>query len=191
MIILGLNAYHGDSSACLVEGGKLICAIEEERMRRVKHWAGLPIEAIRWCLEYTGIDIKDVDYIAISRDPSAHLHKKVLRVLTKAPRLGFLKNRLQNVARVKDVKTSIAEAFRVDVSSIKARVQNVEHHRAHLGSAFLVSPFETATCVSVDGFGDFLSAMRGVGKGNNIEVLDWVEYPHSLGIFYTVFYSNS
>lgn len=185
MYILGLNAYHGDSSACLLSDGDLVCAIEEERIRRIKHWAGLPTESIRWCLEYSGIGIGDIDYIAISRNPSAHLHKKVLRVLVKAPRLGFLRDRLQNVAKVNDVKVRIAEALGVPASDIKARVQNVEHHRAHLGSAFLVSPFDVAVSISVDGFGDFLSVMRGVGRGNRIEVLDWVEYPHSLGIFYT------
>ncbi|MER3446549.1 MAG: carbamoyltransferase [Candidatus Dadabacteria bacterium] len=187
MYILGLNAYHGDSSACLVVDGRLVCAIEEERIRRIKHWAGLPTESIKWCLEYGGIDIKDIDYIAISRNPSAHLHKKVLRVLTKTPSLNFLKSRLQNVSRVGDVKTNIAEALGTQVSHIRARIQNVEHHRAHIGSAFLVSPFDEALCISVDGFGDFLSVMRGIGRGNRVEILDWVEYPHSLGIFYTAF----
>lgn len=187
MYILGLNAYHGDSSACLVADGRLVCAIEEERIRRIKHWAGLPTESIRWCLGYAGIDISDIDYIAISRNPSAHLHKKILRVLTKTPSLNFLKNRLQNVSKVTDIKTTIAAALGTHVSDIRAKVQNVEHHRAHIGSAFLVSPFDESLCVSVDGFGDFLSAMRGIGRGNKIEILDWVEYPHSLGIFYTAF----
>src|ERR1700752_3338015 len=187
MHILGINAYHGDSSACLVANGKLICAIEEERIRRIKHWAGLPTESIKWCLEYSGIDLKDIDYISISRNPSAHVYKKILSVLTKTPSLNFLKNRLQNVAKVSDIKATIAESLGTQLSNIKAKIYNVEHHRAHIGSAFLVSPFDVALCVSVDGFGDFLSAMRGIGRGNRIEILDWVEYPHSLGIFYTAF----
>lgn len=187
MNILGINAYHGDSSACLVADGKVVCAIEEERVRRIKHWAGLPTEAVKWCLQYAGADIRDIDHIAISRNPSAHVHKKILRVLTKAPSLGFLRNRLHNVARVSDVKSGIAEAFGIRASDIRSRVHNIEHHRSHLASAFLVSPFDTAVCVSVDGFGDFLSAMRAIGKENRIEVVDYVEYPHSLGIFYTAF----
>lgn len=187
MIILGLNTYEYDSSACLVADGKLICAIEEERIRRIKHWAGLPTESIRWCLEYAGISIKDVDYIAVSRDPSAHLHKRILRMFMEATKVKFLKTRFRYAVRIKGIKASIAEALEIDASSIKAKVQNVEHHRAHLGSTFLVSPLDTALCISVDGFGDFLSAMRGTGKGNNIEVLDWVEFPHSLGRFYTAF----
>ncbi|MGB7293173.1 MAG: carbamoyltransferase C-terminal domain-containing protein [Thermodesulfobacteriota bacterium] len=187
MLILGINAYHGDSSACLVDDGRLVCAIEEERIRRIKHWAGLPTESIKWCLEYANIAIKDVDHIAVSRNPSAHLHKKILRVLKNTPRLGFLKSRLQNASKIKDIRTSIAEDLGINPSNIKAKVHNVEHHRAHLASTYFVSPFDKALCVSVDGFGDFLSAMRGKGEGNKIDLFDWVEYPHSLGIFYTAF----
>ena len=166
MYILGVNAYHGDSSACLFYDGELVCAIEEERIRRIKHWAGLPVEAVKWCLQYGGIDIREVDYIAISRNPSAHIHKKILRLLTKTPRIGFLKDRLQSVAKLTDFKDDLARALGIKTSSIRAKVQNIEHHRAHMGSTFLVSPFDNAACVSVDGFGDFVSAMRGIGRGN-------------------------
>ncbi len=178
MIILGLNAYHGDSSACLVADGKLICAIEEERIRRIKHWAGLSTEAIKWCLKEANVELKDINYIAISRNPYARLHKKVFRVLKNLYNPRFIKNRLQNVARIRSIKDEIAKALDVDPEKIKAKVHNVEHHRAHIGSTFLVSPFDKAVCVSV---------MRGVGEGNRIKIIDVVEYPHSLGIFYTAF----
>ncbi len=187
MIILGINAYHGDSSACVVRDGELVCAIEEERIRRVKHWAGLPTESIKWCLSDAGVGIQDVDHIAISRNPSAHLHKKLLRALTKAPKIGFLANRLQNAFKIKDIKSSLAEVLGISDSDLKSTVHNVEHHRAHLASAFFVSSLDEAACISVDGFGDFLSVMRGMGVGNRIEVHDYVEYPHSLGVFYTAF----
>jgi carbamoyltransferase len=187
MIILGINAYHGDSSACIVSDGRLVCAIEEERIRRIKHWAGLPSESIKWCMEFAGIEANDIDHIAVSRNPSAHLHKKILRVLKNTPKLDFLKNRLQNASKVRDVKTSIAETLGINPLNFTAKVHNVEHHRAHLGSTFLVSPFESSLCVSVDGFGDFVSTMMGEGRGNRIKIFDWVEYPHSLGIFYTAF----
>lgn len=187
MVILGLNVYHGDSSACLVIDGKLICAIEEERIRRVKHWAGFPAESLKWCLRYAGIDVKDIDFVAISRNPSAHIYKKILKVLTMTPKFGVMKSRLRNVARIIDIKARIAGTLGVDPSSIRARVQNIEHHRAHIGSSFLVSPFEEAVCISVDGFGDFVSVMRGKGTNNGIDISDWVEFPHSLGIFYTAF----
>ena len=187
MIILGINAYHGDSSACLVADGKLICAIEEERIRRIKHWAGLPTEAIKWCLKEAKVELKDIDHIAISRNPYARLHKKVFRVLKNLYNQKFIKSRLQNVAKIRNLKEEIAMALDVDPEKIKAKVHKVEHHRAHIGSTFLVSPFEKAICVTIDGFGDFVSVMRAIGEGNRMRIIDVVEYPHSLGIFYTAF----
>ncbi len=185
MNILGINAYHGDSSACLLIDGKIINAIEEERINRIKHWAGFPIESIKWCLSDARISINDIDYIAVSRNPSAHLHKKILRALTKTPSLDFLKSRLSNVTKIGEIKSQIAKSLNIDISLIKADIENVEHHLAHLGSSFLVSPFPEAACVTIDGFGDFVSTMRGFGKGKDIKIFDWVEFPHSLGIFYT------
>ena len=85
MYILGINAYHGDSAAALVADGKLVSAIEEERVRRVKHWAGFPTEAIRFVLDYAGLRLSDIDHVAIGRNPSAHLHKKVLFSLQRRP----------------------------------------------------------------------------------------------------------
>jgi carbamoyltransferase len=105
----------------------------------------------------------------------------------EATRVNYLKSRFRYAARMKGTKAVIAEAFGIDVSDIRADVHNVEHHKAHLGSTFLVSPLDTALCVSVDGFGDYLSTMRGRGRGNTVEVCDWVEFPHSLGLFYTAF----
>src|SRR3990167_8873413 len=144
MIILGLNAYHGDSSACLVKDGELIAAIEEERIRRVKHWAGFPSEAIRFCLSYAKVDIRDVDYISISRNPLAKFHKKILRVLLTRPTFNFLKSRMTNAEKVRNVKSNVAAVFGMHENEIKAKVENVEHHRAHLASSFFVSPFEQA-----------------------------------------------
>ncbi|MCX6702719.1 MAG: carbamoyltransferase [Candidatus Wolfebacteria bacterium] len=186
MYILGINAYHGDSSACLLKDGKLVAALEEERIRRIKHWAGFPSEAIKFCLDYAGIGIEEIDYVAISRNPLAHFWKKVLRVILKVPRLSFLLERTKNIKKVMlGVKPALASAFGIPESKIKARIINVEHHRAHLASAFFVSPFHEAAIVSVDGFGDFSSTMTGTGSGNKIKILDTVAFPHSLGIFYT------
>ena len=186
-VILGINAYHGDSSACLVIDGRLVCAIEEERIRRIKHWAGLPTESIKWCLEYAGINLKDVDYIAIGRNPYAHLGQKILRIVKKRPSFKFLSNRAKNAVKLGKLKDEIADAIGVPADSIKAKVVYVEHHKAHIGSAFLVSPFEQASCLTVDGFGDFVSSMRGIGKGSSVSIKDWVSFPHSLGIVYTAF----
>jgi carbamoyltransferase len=187
MYILGLNAYHGDSAACIFKDGELIAAIEEERIRRVKHWAGFPIESIKFCLKECGISIMDIDYITISRDPSANIYKKVTHSLKNAVSFKVLKDRLKNTRKVNSIKQELSNAFSIKESEIKAEVHNIEHHRAHMASAFFASPFKESAILSIDGFGDFTSTMTGVGKGKRIEVLDSVIYPHSVGVFYTAF----
>jgi carbamoyltransferase len=184
MIILGLNAYHGDSSACIVIDGKLIAAAEEERFRRVKHWAGFPTEAIKYCLQEAGAKVGDIDHIAVNRNPTANLLKKALFAFRKHPSLNLVKDRLKNATRVRDIKTVLNSEFGVLSENIRAKIHYVEHHVAHLGSAFFTSPFDQAVVVSVDGFGDFVGAMWGKGEGNRIDIRDRVFFPHSLGLFY-------
>lgn len=185
MYILGINAYHAGSSACLIRDGQLIAAVEEERFRRLKYWAGFPADAIRFCLRAAGITAHDLDHIGISRDPSAHLHKKVLFALRKRPSLSHIRERLNNMAEVRDVRKAFCQALDIGGQDLHAEFHNVEHHRAHMASAFFVSPFKNAAILSVDGFGDFVSTMAGIGSGNRIESLGAVNYPHSLGIFFT------
>lgn len=180
MNILGINAYHGDSSAALLVNGSLAAAVEEERYNRIKHWAGLPAQAAAACLRIAHTD--QVDHIAISRDPRAHLSSKLLRVATQ-PSLWFQAlGRGQNALRIGQAHTDLADL----VPQVKnAKFHYVEHHRAHLASAFFCSPFDEAAVVSIDGFGDFSSVMWGVGRGNKIDVKGWVQFPHSLGLYYT------
>ena len=245
LYILGINAYHGDAAAAIISDGKLIAAVEEERFNRVKHCAGFPAESVRYCLRAAGIGIEEVEHVGISRDPSAHLHKKILFAaarLAKSSRqwavgsgqkgisdFGFrisdllydersmfsvhesadtpavlpsgngnggngndhafffreVKDRLNNAAKIRDLRDDLATALGVPTSSLRAQVHNIEHHRAHLASSFYVSPFDCAALLSIDGFGDFVSTMWAVGEGNSIKVLDQVEYPHSTGILYT------
>jgi carbamoyltransferase len=184
MIILGLNAYHGDSSACIVIDGKLIAAVEEERFRRVKHWAGFPTEAIKYCLNEAGAEVADIDHIAVNRNPTANLLKKTLFAFQKRPSFRLVKDRLKNATRVRDIKTVLSSEFGVLSEKIRAEIHYVEHHVAHLGSTFFASPFDQAVVVSVDGFGDFVGAMWGKGEGNRLDVKDRVFFPHSLGLFY-------
>ena len=184
MIILGLNAFHGDSSACLVVDGKLVAAAEEERFRRIKHWAGLPTEAIQYCLEAGGVSLSQVDRIAINRNPGANALRKALFAFARKPSLAAITDRLKNAGRVRGVKDDLATALGVPANEIRAEVDNVEHHLAHLASAFFVSPFREAAVVSVDGFGDFASAMWGIGHDNKIVLADRTYFPHSLGLFY-------
>jgi len=186
-IILGLNAYHGDSAACIFRDGELVAAIEEERLRRVKHWAGFPSEAIKFCLDECRIRIQDVDYVTISRDPSANVYKKITHSLKNFVGIKTLKNRLKNTRKVSSIKRELASVFGISEEDIKAEIHNIEHHRSHMASAFFASPFKESAILSIDGFGDFTSTMIGTGRDTEIEVLDNVIYPHSVGIFYTAF----
>ena len=185
MYILGINAYHGGASACLINDGQLIAAAEEERFERVKYWAGFPVHAIRYCLDEAGITPYDLDHVGISRNPGAYLHKKVLFALRRRPKLDFIKDRLKNMARVRDLKSIFCERLGVRPRDLKAQFHHIEHHRAHMASAFFVSPFEEAAVLSVDGMGDFVSTMWGIGRRNHLQVLGVVQYPHSLGWLYT------
>jgi len=182
MFVLGLNAFHGDSSACLLKDGILIAAAEEERFRRIKHWAGFPSEAIRWCLSEADIGLEDVQHIALNQDAQANLGKKIAYTLRKRPDFGMLLERFQNKRKRASVEDHLLTAF--PESRFSGVVHAVEHHTAHLSSAFHASPFEEAIVVSVDGFGDFASSAWGVGRGTKIEVEARVYFPHSLGIFY-------
>jgi len=180
--ILGINAYHADSSACILRDGVLLAAAEEERFLRIKHWAGFPEQAIRFCLAAAGIGLGDVDLIALNRDPRANLWRKVLFTLSQRPDPRFVLDRLRHAGRWASLAQDFAERFPgVDVAG---RIRHVEHHLAHLASSFYVSPFEEAAVVSVDGSGDFASAAWGVGRGGRIEIMGRVPFPHSLGIFY-------
>jgi carbamoyltransferase len=189
MYILGLNAYHADSSAAIFKDGKMIAATEEERFRRQKHWAGFPSMAVQFCLQEAGISLAEVDHIAIGRDPSAKVNKKLLFLL-KNPGGGWnaVVDRLKNARKV----TSLEDEFiqldnTIDKATIKNKIHQVEHHRSHLASAFFASPFEESALLSIDGSGDFTTTMTGIGRGNQIEVLNSVDFPHSAGIFYTAF----
>ena len=180
--ILGLNAYHGDAAAALVVDGELINAAEEERFTRIKHGAGFPAQAAAWCLADAGLTAGDLDHVAIGRDPKANLGAKVLRTLTRGPSARYVKARLENAARVRDVKGELEAALGTEVG---AELHHVEHHQAHVASAFFASPFDEAAILSVDGFGDFASTMLAEGHGPSFRILERVLFPHSLGIFYT------
>src|SRR6266566_8803403 len=96
MIILGLNAFHGDAAAALVRNGVLIAAAEEERFRRVKHWAGFPSQAVAYCLREAGVRLSDVEHVAFNQDSRANLARKIGYFLVKRPNLNLVLNRLRN-----------------------------------------------------------------------------------------------
>jgi carbamoyltransferase len=182
MIILGINAHHADAAAAILVDGKLVAAAEEERFRRLKHWAGFPSASIEYCLREAGVSLNQVDHIAVNRDPNARLLQRAKFILARRPSVGAIRKRLENRGKIRDLRTELVETFRLD--SLKPRLHHVEHHRAHLASAFFVAPFQEAAVLSIDGFGDFVSSMWGVAKGNQIDVLGEIGFPHSLGLFY-------
>ena len=189
MFILGINAYHADASAAIFKDGELIAATEEERFRRVKHWAGFPSQAIEFCLKEAGIRLEEVDHIAIGRDPYAKFAKKILFLL-QHPGGGWnaVSDRIRNSRKVASLeKEFFSLDGGIDASRVKSRIYQVEHHRSHLASAFFASPFKESALLSIDGSGDFTTTMIGIGKGNQIEVIDSLDFPHSAGIFYTAF----
>jgi carbamoyltransferase len=157
MHILGINAYHGNASAALVSDGRLVAAVEEERFNRVKYAAGFPAQAIRYCLAEAGILLGEVDHVAIPRNPWARLGTKLLYAL-RMPR--FARERAKVLAKFTGIPEALAQAFDADPKAIRARFHRVEHHQAHLASAFFVSPFENAVVLSADGLG-YLRARCG------------------------------
>jgi carbamoyltransferase len=183
MIVLGLNAYHADAAAALVVDGRIVAAVEEERFRRIKHWAGFPTESVAWCLQEAGLDLADVDVVAVNRDPRANLARKLAYGLRYRPRAALVLDRLRNARRIGGLEEVLSRSAPCS-RSFRARVRNVEHHLAHQASAFLVSPFPEAVLLSLDGFGDFASASWGFGRGNGMRIDGRILFPHSLGIFY-------
>ncbi len=182
MNILGINAYHGNASASLVCDGKLVAAVEEERFNRVKYAAGFPAAAIRYCLKEAGITLADLDHVAVPRNPYARLGTKLLYAL-RMP--SFARERARVISKFTGIPAALAWAFDSDPARIKATFHRVEHHQAHLASAFFVSPFEKAALLSADGLGDFASSMWGLGNGNRMRIDGTIVFPHSLGLYYS------
>lgn len=184
MTILGINAFHGDSSACIIQNGKLIAAVEEERFNRIKHWAGFPGASIRFCLEEAGVKIEDLHHVAVSFDPKANLTEKIKYTIKQRPSLNSLLDRFSRQRKSVSLKSYLAQACNVDESKITASIHQVEHHNCHMAHAFNLSPFEEASILSIDGMGDFVSMVMASGRGTEIKTFARTHYPHSLGFLY-------
>jgi carbamoyltransferase len=183
-IILGLNANHADSSACLIKDGKLLFGIEEERINRIKHWAGVPIQSIEECLKSTGIDSSEVTDISLNTNPLSNFKKKSFFFL-KNYLLGEKKyeiaKRIKKKISIKDDINNQSNNFHFGQ---KVNIHYIDHHIAHIASAYYASSFEDAIGLSIDGFGDFCSLSIAKCNGEGIKVINKVYFPHSLGIFY-------
>ncbi len=186
MLILGLNMFHADASAAIVQDGEVVFAIAEERLNRIKHYAGFPVLAVKACLDAVGAKHTDLDHVAVGHDSSANLSKKVqYAVAHPAKIMNFLRLRKRKNA-LRDVRALLSQTFEVDPSELRFRQHDLEHHIAHIASAYYCSPWEKAAGFSYDGSGDFVSAMMARCEGPDIEVLHRVYLPHSLGSFYSM-----
>src|SRR3954467_1132488 len=186
MLILGLNMFHADASAAIVVDGEVKFAIAEERLNRHKHFGGFPALAIKACLDAVGAGISDVEHVAVGQDSEANLAKKVQYALSNPAKiLNFIRLRQRKEA-MRDVRSLIAKALDVDPAKLRFQEHHLEHHIAHIASAYYCSPWESAAGFSYDGSGDFVSAMMARCEGSEIEVVDRVFLPHSLGSFYSM-----
>jgi carbamoyltransferase len=181
-LILGLNAYHGDAAAALLRDGQLVAAVEEERLRRVKHWAGLPVLAARACLDIAGVGPGALDAIAVNRRPGGAPGAKLRFALARPAALARVPGRLANRRAFAAAPGQIAAELGLAPGSVPAVA--VAHHDAHLASAVCASGFDTAAAVSVDGFGDFLSTTTAAVQDEEIRTTGRVAFPHSLGVLY-------
>ncbi|MDA3614204.1 carbamoyltransferase C-terminal domain-containing protein [Polluticaenibacter yanchengensis] len=187
-IVLGINAYHADASAAIYKNGELLAAVEEERFTRVKHFAGFPKLAIDFCLKEAGVNINQVDAVTFGRDPQAKFANKLKFALAKPKALQYaIKGRLSNAQKSQNVTDDLRHHFPESADTLKHKIHFIEHHRSHLASAYFASPFRHAALLSVDGSGDFTTTMLGVGKDLDISVIDDIDFPHSIGIFYSAF----
>ncbi len=185
--ILGLNSFHADASAVLLKDGELVAAVAEERLNRVKHFAGFPVRAVKEVLDLAGIGIADVDHVGINKDNKANLLSKLGFAIKNIGRIAKMaRQRLEYRAKAANTPGLLGEAFGLRPGQLRAAVHHVEHHLCHAASTFYVSEFDRAAILSIDGFGDFASTMAAVGEGTAIRVLDRVLFPHSLGILYTM-----
>jgi carbamoyltransferase len=186
MLILGLNMFHADASAAIVLDGEVKFAVAEERLNRHKHFGGFPALAVKACLDAIGAKVSDVDHVAVGQDSDANLAEKVRYALANPAKiLNFIRLRQRKEA-MRDVRSLLAKALDVDSAQLRFHEHHLEHHIAHIASAYYCSPWEKAAGFSYDGSGDFVSTMMARCEGGEIEVLDRVFLPHSLGSFYTM-----
>ena len=186
-LILGLNAFHPDSAACAVIDGKLVAAIAEERLGpRRKHQSGFPGRAIQAALKIAGATVRDVDYVAIGNDSNANLAAKISHVFNAPIQSARgVVTHFQRRLKMRGFRELVAESCGAPEADCRFEIVRVEHHLAHLASAYYASPFDEAAGFSYDAAGDFASAMYARCRDNQIEVLGRVAAPHSLGFFYT------
>jgi carbamoyltransferase len=182
MNILGIGGYSHDSAAALLVDGKLVAAVAEERLSRIKHQGGPPKRAVQFCLDTAGITLDDVDHVTCYMKPGMRLARRVpyrLGRVFQSPYYALAYagyEAIHNAQYVRDMR---------GLCGSRAQLHYMEHHPAHAASAFLVSPFDKAALLSIDYVGEWNATWTGFGEGTKIRAIDAESYPHSLGVFYT------
>lgn len=184
MNILGISAFYHDSAAALVRDGQLVAAAQEERFTRKKHDDGFPVHAVRYCLREAGIDVSQLDYVVFYDKPFTKFERLLFTYLDQFPRgIGSFIHAMPIWMRD---KLWIKSIIRHELD-YKGEILFNDHHLSHAASAFLVSPFEEAAILTVDGVGEWSTSTWGVGRGTDIELLYETRFPHSLGLFYSAY----
>ena len=183
--ILGLSAYYHDSSACLVEDGRIVAAAQEERFTRKKHDASFPSRAVEYCLREGGIRTSELDLVGFYEKPLVKFSRLLETYTACAPR--GLRSYLMALPMWLSEKLWMADDIRDRLTGFEGEVLFGEHHESHAASAFYPSPFEQAAIVTIDGVGEWATSSIGIGRGHEIELLRELRFPHSLGLLYSAF----
>ena len=180
MYTLGLNLYHADSSACIFKGTELVAAAEEERFVRKKHWAGIPLNAIEFCLNETSITIEEIEAITVNSNIFSNFFNKIFYVVAN-PNFNLVYSALTRRGKKNSLQNILSNYFK---TKKKFNILKIDHHLSHIASSYFPSNFDNALAISRDGFGDFSSIVLSHCKKNNIQVLKKIFFPNSLGVFY-------
>jgi carbamoyltransferase len=183
--ILGLSAYYHDSAACLVVDGRIVAAAQEERFTRKKHDAAFPANAVAYCLKEAGITASQLDHVAFYEKPLVKFERLLETYASLAPR-GW-KSYLMAMPAWLGEKLWMADDIAEQLEGYKGEILFGEHHESHAASAFYPSPFENAAVVTMDGVGEWATSSIGVGRGNDLEIIRELRFPHSLGLLYSAF----
>jgi carbamoyltransferase len=184
--ILGISAFYHDSAACLLVDGEIIAAAQEERFTRKKHDAAFPTRAIEYCLRECGLRAADLDHVAFYDKPLLKFDRMLETYLAYWP-AGFKRFLMGLPHWLKQKLYTPREIDRGLGGSYRGRYVFLEHHESHAASAFFPSPFEAAAVVTLDGVGEWTTGSISVGRGNKLEILRELRFPHSLGLLYSAF----
>jgi len=182
--ILGISAYYHDSAACIVKDGEILAAAQEERFTRIKHDHRFPKNAIKFCLDYAGIDNSQLDLVAFYDKPFLKFERILETYLTYAP-VG-IKSFLKAMPLWIKEKIWMKELIYKKMN-YNGKIIFPEHHESHAASAFYPSPYNEAAILTMDGVGEWTTTSYGIGKDNHIELLADIKFPHSLGLLYSAF----